>query len=571
MVFIVSTKKELSKKRFISIRIKYVAIVIISTVLLSSIAVAVSYHTYKTTMDGHYKTLTSNLAKTAASQLDADDLLRYYDEVKKIGTYDNDKYWNDEEYKADYDAKAEAIKDESYHSMMDTLFEIKDSNDITFMYVQKLEGDYCTYIMDADTAEDRCQLGTRHEVSGPTKEAENPEYGIPAFITNDEYGWLCTSMEPVLDKNGKPVALVGVDISMDEIMNDRMNYLRSMIILIGIVAVLMSALILFLIDLTLIKPINKVSEAAKSFVEDKSKEKAGESAVSLLDIRTGDEVELLSEAIKQMEKDINNYITHLTYITSEKERIGAELDVATHIQSSMLPCIFPAFPEIAEFDIYATMTPAKEVGGDFYDFFMVDDRHLAVVMADVSGKGVPAALFMVIGKTLIKDHTLPGTDLSTVFFEVNNILCESNSEDLFITAFEGVLDLETGDFSFVNAGHETPFISFNGGEFEPYKVRSGFVLAGMQGVKYRSGSIKLSPGDKIFLYTDGVTEATDADNGLFGSERLKDALNKAADLSPHEILPAVKADIDAFVGSAPQFDDITMLCMEYKSPKQEKD
>ena len=566
-----STKKELSKKRFISIRIKYVAIVIISTVLLSSIAVAVSYHTYKTTMDGHYKTLTSNLAKTAASQLDADDLLRYYDEVKKIGTYDNDKYWNDEEYKADYDAKAEAIKDESYHSMMDTLFEIKDSNDITFMYVQKLEGDYCTYIMDADTAEDRCQLGTRHEVSGPTKEAENPEYGIPAFITNDEYGWLCTSMEPVLDKNGKPVALVGVDISMDEIMNDRMNYLRSMIILIGIVAVLMSALILFLIDLTLIKPINKVSEAAKSFVEDKSKEKAGESAVSLLDIRTGDEVELLSEAIKQMEKDINNYITHLTYITSEKERIGAELDVATHIQSSMLPCIFPAFPEIAEFDIYATMTPAKEVGGDFYDFFMVDDRHLAVVMADVSGKGVPAALFMVIGKTLIKDHTLPGTDLSTVFFEVNNILCESNSEDLFITAFEGVLDLETGDFSFVNAGHETPFISFNGGEFEPYKVRSGFVLAGMQGVKYRSGSIKLSPGDKIFLYTDGVTEATDADNGLFGSERLKDALNKAADLSPHEILPAVKADIDAFVGSAPQFDDITMLCMEYKSPKQEKD
>ena len=571
MVFIVSTKKERSKKRFISIRIKYVAIVIISTVLLSSIAVAVSYHTYKTTMDGHYKTLTSNLAKTAASQLDADDLLRYYDEVKKIGTYDNDKYWNDEEYKADYDAKAEAIKDESYHSMMDTLFEIKDSNDITFMYVQKLEGDYCTYIMDADTAEDRCQLGTRHEVSGPTKEAENPEYGIPAFITNDEYGWLCTSMEPVLDKNGKPVALVGVDISMDEIMNDRMNYLRSMIILIGIVAVLMSTLILFLIDLTLIKPINKVSEAAKSFVEDKSKEKAGESAVSLLDIRTGDEVELLSEAIKQMEKDINNYITHLTYITAEKERIGAELDVATHIQSSMLPCIFPAFPEIAEFDIYATMTPAKEVGGDFYDFFMVDDRHLAVVMADVSGKGVPAALFMVIGKTLIKDHTLPGTDLSTVFFEVNNILCESNSEDLFITAFEGVLDLETGDFSFVNAGHETPFISFNGGEFEPYKVRSGFVLAGMQGVKYRSGSIKLSPGDKIFLYTDGVTEATDADNGLFGSERLKDALNKAADLSPHEILPAVKADIDAFVGSAPQFDDITMLCMEYKSPKQEKD
>lgn len=243
----------------------------------------------------------------------------------------------------------------------------------------------------------------------------------------------------------------------------------------------------------------------------------------------------------------------------------AELNVATNIQKSMLPCIFPAFPDRSEFDIYATMDPAKEVGGDFYDFFMVDERHLAIVMADVSGKGIPAALFMVIGKTLIKDHTQPGRNLGEVFTKVNDLLCESNSEGLFITAFEGVLDLVSGEFNFVNAGHEMPFICKAGGSFEAYKIKPGFVLAGMEGMKYKAGSLTLDVGDKIFQYTDGVTEATNGNNELYGMDRLSVILNKHNDKNPAEILPAVKQDIDLFVGDAPQFDDITMLCLEYKS------
>lgn len=248
---------------------------------------------------------------------------------------------------------------------------------------------------------------------------------------------------------------------------------------------------------------------------------------------------------------------------------SAELNVATNIQKSMLPCIFPAFPEKKEIDIYATMDPAKEVGGDFYDFFMVDERHVAIVVADVSGKGVPAALFMVIGKTLIKDHTQPGEDLGKVFSEVNNILCESNSEGMFITAFEGVLDLVTGEFNFVNAGHETPFICKAGGSFQPHKIRAGFVLAGMENIRYRAGSVTLEAGDKIFQYTDGVTEATDAKNQLYGMERLEHVLVENSGKTPAEILPAVREDIDLFVGSAPQFDDITMLCLEYKGSQVE--
>ncbi len=248
----------------------------------------------------------------------------------------------------------------------------------------------------------------------------------------------------------------------------------------------------------------------------------------------------------------------------EKQRIASELNVASHIQASMLPCIFPAFPECKRFDIYATMNPAKEVGGDFYDFFMVDDDNLAIVAADVSGKGVPAALFMVIGKTLIKDHTTNEKNLGEVFTEVNRLLCESNSEELFITAFLAVLNLKTGEFRYVNAGHEMPFIAKQGAPFEPHKIKAAFVLAGMEGMNYKEGTIQLEPGDKIFQYTDGVTEATDSDNRLFGMERLQGSLSKVSDKAPKEVLAAVKADIDTFVGSAPQFDDITMICVEYK-------
>ena len=248
--------------------------------------------------------------------------------------------------------------------------------------------------------------------------------------------------------------------------------------------------------------------------------------------------------------------------SAEKHRIESELNIATQIQTSMLPTNFPQREEV---ELYASMSPAREVGGDFYDFFMVDDRHLAIVMADVSGKGVPAALFMVIGKTLIKDHSNPGRDLGEVFSRVNNLLCESNSEGLFITAFEGVLDLVTGEFNYVNAGHEMPMISRGGAAFEAHKIRPGFVLAGMEDIRYRAGSLTLEPGDKLFQYTDGVTEATNATNELYGMQRLTSVLSANAKLSAQELLPAVRADIDRFVGDAPQFDDITMLCLEYKA------
>ncbi len=562
------TQRKKRKNRVASLQVKTVATIIIAALILSFIVITISYRVYSSTMDTHYKTLTSNLAKTAASQLSAEDLLRYYDAVKRVGVYDDDQYWSDEEYRAEYDAKADAIKDDRYYELLDTLFEIKDSNEITYLYVQKLEGDQCTYIMDADRSEEQCQLGTTHNVSGPTKEAEHPEYGIPAFITNDTYGWLCTSMEPVWDDAGKPVALVGVDVSMDDIMQDRANYLRTIILIMGIAVAALIAVIHFGIARVLIKPINMLSDAARSFVQDRSSEQKDDSAISRLNIRTGDEVETLCDSVKQMEQDINSYIDNLSKVTAEKERIGAELNIAAQIQADMLPRIFPAFPERSEFDLYATMDPAKEVGGDFYDYFLIDDDHIGLVMADVSGKGVPAALFMVIAKTLIKNRALTGESPAEILKYVNEQLCEGNDAELFVTVWLAIIEISTGKGMAANAGHEHPAIRRADGSYELVLYRHSPAVATMEGLRFREHPFELHPGDSLFVYTDGVPEATNAQNELFGTDRMLAALNRHPDASPKEQLLALRPEIDAFVGSAPQFDDITMMSFRYLGPEK---
>ena len=316
----------------------------------------------------------------------------------------------------------------------------------------------------------------------------------------------------------------------------------------------------------IVMPIRQLNDASLGMVEHLEDGTAPEIVV-----KNDDEIKDLADSFSTMYHEIGEYISKLETVTAEKERIGAELDVAAKIQTSMLPCIFPPFPNRDEFDIYATMDPAKEVGGDFYDFFMVDDDHLAFVVADVSGKGVPAALFMVIGKTLIKDHTGLHNDLGEVFSEVNNILCSSNSEEMFITAFEGVLNLKTGELRYVNAGHEMPFICRKNGVYEPFKVKAGFVLAGMEGIRYKSGSVQLQPGDKIFQYSDGVPEAMNRKNEQYGMQRLGKVLAQNSEKTPAELLPAIKADLDAFVGGAEQFDDITMLCIEFSGKDKKTD
>lgn len=314
------------------------------------------------------------------------------------------------------------------------------------------------------------------------------------------------------------------------------------------------------------RPVENLARVAHSYYGEHSGEEDRQKLLEACQEYSGDNTEVgdLARSYISMVEDIGGYVTNLQKVTAEKERINAELSLASSIQAHMLPCIFPAFPERDEFDIYASMTPAKEVGGDFYDFFMVDDSHMAVVMADVSGKGVPAALFMVIAKTLIKNYAQSGIKPEEVFTTVNRLLCDGNDAGLFVTAWLGVLELTTGKLTFVNAGHNPPMIKQNGGEFTYLKSRAGFVLAGMDTIKYRQNEITIAPGDRLLLYTDGVTEATNSQNQLYGEERLSAFMNAHSDEKAEDILRDLKSDIYAFQGEAPQFDDITMLMLDYE-------
>ena len=250
-------------------------------------------------------------------------------------------------------------------------------------------------------------------------------------------------------------------------------------------------------------------------------------------------------------------------LSENSARMETELRMATQIQEGMLPNIYPPFPERREFDIYGTMNPAREVGGDFYDFFLVDEDNLALVVADVSGKGVPAALFMMAAKIILANNAMMGLSPAQVLAATNSSVCASNPEEMFITVWFGILEISTGRLTAANAGHEYPVLK-QGDRFELFKDKHGLVLGAMDGVKYKEYTIQLSPGDKIFLYSDGVPEATDSNNKLFGTDRMLEALNQRPESPARNILADVQEAVDEFVGTAEQFDDLTMLCLEYR-------
>ncbi len=265
------------------------------------------------------------------------------------------------------------------------------------------------------------------------------------------------------------------------------------------------------------------------------------------------------DEINDVIRNVNNMVDALR----KSERFRTELELASTIQARMLPSIFPPFPEVESFDIFATMHPAKEVGGDFYDFFMLDEKRIAIVIADVSGKGIPAALIMVIAKTLIKNHAFFGLEPGDLFSTVNTMMAEENDNNMFVTAWMGVLNIETGILTYVNAGHNPPLLKHGDAPFEYLHSPAGFVLAGMKGIRYQQHELQLEPGDRLFLYTDGVTEACDTQNNQFGEERLKEYLNQHITDRATPLLCSLKENIDSFSDKAEQFDDMTMLMLDY--------
>ena len=371
-----------------------------------------------------------------------------------------------------------------------------------------------------------------------------------------------TTMVPVKDSSGATSAILCIQRPIRELQETRQPFVVSIAVSTVLLAAAASIFSALYFKKHFVMPIRKVSEEAVRFARENTR---GE---ELADISRYDELIRLADSINTMETDMVNYMESLTEITSEKERISTELSLATRIQLDSLPTVFPPFPERHEFDIYASMEPAREVGGDFYDFFLIDDDHLYMAIADVSGKGIPAALFMMVSRIVLAHNARLGRSPGEILEETNTGLCDHNEEEMFVTVWVGILEISTGRLTAANAGHEYPVLKKPDGSFALLKDRHGLVLGAMEGSRYREYELILEPGTKLFLYTDGVPEATDAESRLFGSERMLAALNENPEATPETVLKNVRRAVDGFVQNAEQFDDLTMMCLEYSGRKQ---
>lgn len=384
---------------------------------------------------------------------------------------------------------------------------------------------------------------------------------------SDAYGHMLNGYRVIYDSAGHAVGLICVEIDINRINVGVHRYVRTVIVIGAVFTAFVLVIYMLNTQQYLIDPLVRIAESSDAFVKKMQRHADPEELVyEDVPIRTEGELRLLAGNVKSMADGVASYMANLKAATSERERIGTELSLAARIQENMLPNVFPAFPERPEFDIYAVMDPAKEVGGDFYDFFLIDESHLALAIADVSGKGVPAALFMMISKILVQNAAMAALSPAEVLRAVNNQICANNREEMFITVWFGILDTATGKITAANAGHEYPALMTSGGAFELLKDRHGFVIGGMEDIRYRDYELSLTPGSKLFLYTDGVPEATNAENELFGTDRMLRALNEQPSAPPEKILKNVRSAVDGFVKDAEQFDDLTMLCVEYKGP-----
>lgn len=542
------------KKKYLGTNLKIASIIF--TLCISIGMGSIGFMIYYKNMKNQYQKYISGILKITAAHLDGDDIEQCINTMTESSEYqDSQEFMNQvrDNYDIEYIYMLRPLKKEGTNNMMYVMAgvskdELRDSDNIHLgeLTGREFDDNVTEYYIAAMSADD-----------------------ITYYANRTVFGYMYSGLLAVKNSAGEAVAVLAVDMSMKDMESVIYKYIRRTA-LAGMFNSLVFFAVLYLwIRYKVIMPIRKLDASANAFVQ-KSHEGLQPSELKFTDpeIHSGDEMQTLSDSLMTLSHDLRKYMSSLMEETKEKERIASELNIAANIQASMLPYIFPPFPDVPEFDIYANMSPAREVGGDFYDFFMLDENRLAIVIADVSGKGVPAALFMVIGKTLIRDYSEFGDSLGEVFTKVNDLLCESNKEELFITAFEGVIDIRTGEMEFVNAGHEKPIVYHKEEKtWEIYPVRSGFVLAGLEGMKYHSGKMNLKKGDKLFLYTDGVPEAINQSEEQYGVGRLLKVLKKNENAGLEELLDRVRADVDKFADEAEQFDDITMLCMEYRGYK----
>ena len=399
---------------------------------------------------------------------------------------------------------------------------------------------------------------------GKLSEAEETLYEVWSDPDDDKDYYI--GYTPIIYE-GEVCCYIRISYDWSTFRSDLIGRVIKTVLLGLVILVILNGLLILLIQKRATSPLSKVKNSVQTYMEDKDSSKVNEAMSS---IKCRNEIGVLADSFSELATEIDRYTEENLRLGTEKERIATELSLATNIQVGTLPNNFPAFPERTEFEIYASMDPAKEVGGDFYDFFMIDDDHLAMVIADVSGKGVPAALFMMSSKILINDHALMGGTPAEILERVNKQVNANNDANMFVTVWLGILEISKGKLTTSSAGHEYPIINING-RYELLKDKHGLAVGAMPKSKYKNTELTLKKGDSIFVYTDGVAEATDANDKLFGTDRTIEALNALPEgASQQEVLKGVRTAVDAFVKEAPQFDDLTMLGMKYNGPAPQK-
>ncbi len=458
---------------------------------------------------------------------------------------------------------------EDYYSMqLKELFDstINSCPEITYLYMFLPRDTYFIYVYDAIREGDS---GREVNVFGDTYDYGPDEYErlVPDIdaaqassdinIMNGDLGVYLEVWTPVFDDHGKLKAMIEADYLVENINKDSNTVLISIIVFFALFTGIEIIVVNAYLRRNLIVPLSILRDGVDSYEH-------GQMTLNKESFKREDELKHLALSFEEMTERIETYNNEVQRISAEKERISTELSIATQIQAGMLPNIFPNFVGKDEYELYALMNPAKEVGGDFFDFFNVDDDHLALVIADVSGKGVPAALFMMMSMMLIKSRTQQGGTPAEILEYVNNKLCESNPNEMFVTVWLGIVTLSTGDIVAASAGHEFPVLTDSEGKYVLFKDPHGFVCGAMEGMTYENYDMKLEKGGKLFVYTDGVPEAHNIKDELFEFDRIEEILNANKDANPEETIKSVRKAIDEFAGEKEQFDDITMLSFLYK-------
>lgn len=556
--------------------------ILLFTLIISLSAAGFGSYLYMASIRREYRSRTWQMSRTGAYILDTEKTLDMAAKVMEIyfGMSEEERD-SLQDKDSELLSRFDPVRDEYFEETRWTLDEIRDSNDGKAAFTAFIDPHTGRriFIADSDPTDGFCPPGSWDQYDEDLVKAllEGKSYSIDALygfgampsaiFDMQPYGYRCTAGTVIGRIDEYPV-LVMFDTDMNMAAAAAWRFLVQYVLFLLAITALSVILSIRHTRRNVTDPLNRLADAATAYINDRTDGQREGQHFSRLDIRTGDEIEYLASTMKAMEQDMGTYIRNLTRITADNERISTELSLATEIQAAMLPHIYPAFPGRKEIDIYGCMYPARQVGGDFYDYYLTDEDHLCMVMADVSGKGIPAALFMMASKIILQSCAMLGRSAGETLTKTNQAICSNNEAGMFVTVWIGILELSTGILRASSAGHEFPAIRRPGRPFELFRDRHGLVIGAMDGIVYKEYEMVLEPGTKIFLYTDGVPEAADEEDNMFGNDRMIRALNLDPDAPPKTVLANVKKSVDEFVCEAEQFDDLTMMCLEYKG-KQE--